>query len=45
MLVGAFVVGALLGGIAVWLVLRERIAAQRRSAEELSTTFGAAEPN
>ena len=34
-------VGALLGGIAVWLVLRERIAAQRRSAEELSTTFGA----
>ena len=36
-----FVVGALLGGLAVWLVLRERIAAQRRSAEELPTTFSA----
>ena len=34
-------VGALLGGIAVWLVLRERIAAQRRSAEAARTTFGA----
>jgi DNA recombination protein RmuC len=41
MWIAAFVVGALLGGLAVWFVLRERIAAQRRSAEELSTTFGA----
>jgi DNA recombination protein RmuC len=41
MLIGAFIVGAVLGGLAVWLVLRERIAAHRRSAEELSTTFTA----
>jgi DNA recombination protein RmuC len=41
MLIGAFIVGAALGGLAVWLVLRERIAAHRRSAEELSTTFTA----
>jgi DNA recombination protein RmuC len=41
MLIAAFIVGATLGGIAVWLVLRERIAAQRRSADELSTTFTA----
>jgi DNA recombination protein RmuC len=41
MLIGAFIVGAALGGLAVWLVLRERIAAQRRSGEELSNTFTA----
>jgi DNA recombination protein RmuC len=41
MLIGAFIVGAVLGGLAVWLVLRERIATHRRSAEELSTTFTA----
>jgi DNA recombination protein RmuC len=41
MLIGAFMVGATIGGLAVWLVLRERIAAQRRSAEELTTTFTA----
>lgn len=41
MLIGAFVVGALLGGLAVWFVLRERIAAQRRSADGLTTTFTA----
>jgi DNA recombination protein RmuC len=41
MLIAAFVVGALLGGAAVWLVLRERVTAQRRSADEVSTTFRA----
>jgi DNA recombination protein RmuC len=41
MLIAAFVVGAALGGLAVWFVLRERLAAQRRSAEELSTKFTA----
>src|SRR5207302_2294447 len=41
MLIAAFVAGALIGGLAVWLVLRERIAAQRRTSEELSTTFTA----
>jgi DNA recombination protein RmuC len=41
MLIGAFVVGAILGGLAAWLVLRERIAAQRRGTDELSNTFGA----
>jgi DNA recombination protein RmuC len=40
-LIAAFVVGALLGGLAVWLVLRERLAAQRRSADELETAFKA----
>jgi DNA recombination protein RmuC len=39
MLIGAFVVGAILGGFAVWLILRERVAAHRRAAEEVSTTF------
>src|SRR5581483_8498234 len=41
MSIAAFVVGALVGGAAVWLVLRERLAAQRRSGEELATTFKA----
>jgi DNA recombination protein RmuC len=41
MLIAAFVIGALLGGLAVWLVLRERLAAQRRSADELETAFKA----
>jgi DNA recombination protein RmuC len=41
MLIGAFVAGALLGGLAAWLVLRERVAAHRRTSEELSTTFSA----
>jgi len=39
MLIGAFVVGAILGGLAVWLVLRERVAAHRRAADEVSSTF------
>jgi DNA recombination protein RmuC len=41
MLIAAFIVGAVLGGLAVWLVLRERLVAQRRAAGELSTTFRA----
>jgi DNA recombination protein RmuC len=41
MSIAAFVVGALLGGLAVWLVLRERIAAQRRAADEVETRFTA----
>jgi DNA recombination protein RmuC len=35
MVIGAFVVGTILGGLAVWLVLRERVNARRRSDEEL----------
>jgi DNA recombination protein RmuC len=41
MLIAAFVVGSILGGLAVWLVLRERVRAQRQTEEELSTTFKA----
>jgi DNA recombination protein RmuC len=41
MLIGAFVVGALLGGLAVWLFLRERVRAQRLTAVELGDTFKA----
>jgi DNA recombination protein RmuC len=41
MLIGAFVVGAILGGLAAWLVLRERVRAQRVTAEELTNTFRA----
>lgn len=41
MLIAAFVVGVLVGGLAVWAVLRERLAAQRRAAGELETTFKA----
>jgi DNA recombination protein RmuC len=39
MLIGAFVVGALVGGLAVWFVLRERVAAHRRAADEVAATF------
>jgi DNA recombination protein RmuC len=39
MLIGAFILGALLGGAAAWLVLRERVAAHRRSSDEVSATF------
>ncbi len=39
MLIGAFVVGVLLGGLAVWLFLRERAAAHRRAADEVAATF------
>jgi DNA recombination protein RmuC len=41
MLIGAFVVGAILGGLAVWLVLRERIRAQQLTAGALGDTFKA----
>jgi DNA recombination protein RmuC len=41
MVIAAFLVGTILGGLAVWLVLRERGAAQRRVADDLSTTFRA----
>ncbi len=41
MVIAAFVVGAALGGFAVWLVLRERLTAQRRAGDELSATFKA----
>jgi DNA recombination protein RmuC len=41
MLIAAFVVGAILGGLAVWLVLRERLTAQRRASSDLSATFKA----
>ena len=41
MLIGAFVVGAILGGLAVWLVLRERVAAYRRTAEDAPSAFRA----
>ena len=39
MLIGVFVVGAILGGLAVWLFLRERTAAHRRAADEVTATF------
>ena len=39
MLIGAFVVGAILGGLAAWLVMRERVSAHRRAADEVSATF------
>lgn len=41
MLVAAFIVGTLLGAVAAWLVLRERVAAHRRTSEELRTEFTA----
>ena len=41
MLVVAVIVGAALGGLAVWLVMRERIAGERRAAGELETRFKA----
>jgi DNA recombination protein RmuC len=40
MLIGAFIVGAILGGLAVWLVLRERVLAQRRVTDEAMSSFG-----
>jgi len=41
MLFGAFALGAILGGLAVWFLLRERIAAHRRAAAELLPAFRA----
>lgn len=39
MLIGVFVVGAILGGLAVWLFLRERAAAHHYAADEVTATF------
>ena len=39
MLIGAFILGALLGGLGAWFVLRERVAAQRRASDEVEATF------
>lgn len=41
MLIGAFVVGAILGGLAAWLVLRERVRAQQHAAEHFTDSFKA----
>ena len=41
MLIGAFVVGALLGGLAVWLVLRERVARAAPTRRRARDTFKA----
>jgi DNA recombination protein RmuC len=41
MLIGAVILGVLLGSLATWLVLRERVRAQRLTAEELSDRFKA----
>ncbi len=41
MLIAAFIVGLAVGGAVVWFVLRERVAAERRSRAELETTFKA----
>jgi DNA recombination protein RmuC len=39
MFIGAFILGVLLGGIGAWFFLRERVAAHRRAADEVATTF------
>src|SRR5262245_6893900 len=41
MLVASFIVGAIVGAVVVWLVLRERTSAERRARSELETTFEA----
>jgi DNA recombination protein RmuC len=41
MVIAALVVGMILGGFAVWFVLRDRVGARRRSEEELSMAFRA----
>src|SRR5215467_5294655 len=41
MLIVAFIAGFALGGAAVWLYLRERITAQRRSDAQIETAFRA----
>jgi DNA recombination protein RmuC len=41
MLIAAFVVGTILGGLAVWLILRERAGARQQTAEDLTMTFKA----
>jgi DNA recombination protein RmuC len=39
MLIGAFILGAVLGGLAAWFFLRERGAAHRRASDEVASTF------
>jgi DNA recombination protein RmuC len=41
MVIAALFVGIILGGLAVWLILRERLGAQHRATEDLTTTFRA----
>ncbi len=41
MLIGAFILGVILGGVAVWLILRERVRAQRLAASDMTDTFKA----
>jgi DNA recombination protein RmuC len=41
MAIGAFVLGTILGGAAVWLLLRERIRTQLRTTDALTSTFKA----
>jgi DNA recombination protein RmuC len=41
MLIGAFILGVILGGVAVWLILRERVRAQRIAASDMTDTFKA----
>jgi DNA recombination protein RmuC len=41
MLIAAFIAGTALGGFVVWLFLRERVGAERRAAEDFTSTFKA----
>ena len=41
MLIGAFILGVIIGGVAVWLILRERVRAQRLAASDMTDTFKA----
>ncbi len=41
MLIAAFVVGLIVGGIAVWMIMRGRHGAEQRAHEQLSDTFKA----
>src|SRR5439155_10543741 len=41
MVIVVFIAGLAVGGVAVWLFLRERIAARQRAQDELETTFQA----
>jgi len=39
MVIAGFVIGTVLGALAAWLVLRERVRAQRRAEDELGASF------
>ena len=41
MMIAAFLVGTILGGLAVWLILRERTGARQRVTDDMTTTFKA----